>query len=113
MRNWVRKRFVSELTIIELYSVFSRRMRLTNIEVDALVRYTLRKTNVEKLSIKWGKVFKQATRYANELKLKSLDLLHVTTANLSNCRIFIAFDKDILERSVIIKEKLGLEIRDY
>lgn len=104
------KKLVSDLTIIELYSVFSRTMNLSNIEIEALVKYTLRKTNVEKLSVKWDRIYRRAIKLANELKLKSLDLLHITIASLSNCRFFATFDKDILRKSAIIREKLGLEI---
>ena len=36
-------KYVSDLTIVELYSLFSRPMDLSDIEINALVKYTLRK----------------------------------------------------------------------
>jgi len=36
-------KYVSDLTIVKLYSVFSRTMNLSDIEINALVKYTLRK----------------------------------------------------------------------
>ncbi len=91
-------KFVSDLTIIELYSVFSRTMNLSDVDIKALVKYTLRRTNVQKMNVKWEKVFRQAKDYANSFKLKSLDLLHLTIAITSNCSYFITFDKDILNK---------------
>jgi len=103
-------KYVSDLTIVELYSVFSRTMDLSDIEINALVKYTLRKTGVRRICVKWEKVFKQAKDYANSFKLKSLDLLHLTIAIISDCSFFITFDNDILKKSKIIEEKTGIKI---
>ena len=103
-------KYVSDLTIVELYSVFSRTMDLSDIEINALVKYALRKTNVQKINVKWEKVLRQAKDYANSFKLKSLDLLHLTVAIICNCSFFITFDKDVLKKSKIIEEKTGIKI---
>ncbi|OYT39712.1 MAG: hypothetical protein B6U89_03700 [Desulfurococcales archaeon ex4484_58] len=76
-------------------------MKLTSIELEALVKYTLRKTNVKNLMLNGILIFKQATRYANELKLRSIDLLRVTIASSSNYKIFLTFNKDILENHIL------------
>ncbi len=53
-----RDKFVSDLTVVELFNVFSRTMDLSDSEISALVKYTLRKTSVQKISVRWGKVFR-------------------------------------------------------
>jgi predicted nucleic acid-binding protein len=85
-------------------------MNLSDIELEALVKYTLRKTNVQRIRVKWENVFKKAREYANSSKLKSLDLLHLSVAGIARCKYFITFDKDILNRSEIIKEKTGIKV---
>ncbi|MCD6196046.1 MAG: type II toxin-antitoxin system VapC family toxin [Staphylothermus sp.] len=106
----LRDKYVSDLSIVELYSVFSRTMDLSDIEINALVKYTLRKTSVQRINVKWERVFKQAKEYANIFKLKSLDLLHLMVAIISNCSYFITFDKDILKRSKVIEEETNIKI---
>ncbi|MCD6301101.1 MAG: type II toxin-antitoxin system VapC family toxin [Staphylothermus sp.] len=106
-------RYVSDLTIIELYSVFSRAMDLKDIEIDALVKYTIRETGVKRIDIMWKNIFNRAKEYAYALKLKTLDLLHLTIAVVYNCSLFITFDKDIIRKSKIIEGLTGIRIQGY
>jgi predicted nucleic acid-binding protein len=101
---------VSDLTVVELYSVYSRTMNISDIELDALVRYTLRKTGVVKPRIDWNKVFREASRYANKVKLKTLDLLHLTVAALLGCKLFLTFDKDIINKKDPIYSTLSIKV---
>lgn len=102
----------SIITQIELYSVYSRVMNISDIELDALVLYTLEKTRVSIKELDLNELFTNAIKYANKLKLKTLDLLHITAAYMLDCDSFITFDKDILARAKIIEENLGIKINN-
>ncbi|MET1159475.1 MAG: PIN domain-containing protein [Thermoprotei archaeon] len=104
------KLVVSDLTVIELYSVYSRTIDVSDVELNALVRYTLRKIGVEKQVVDWNRVFREAGKYANKLKLKTLDLLHLTIAVTIGCRIFLTFDKDIVNRKEQVYDVLSVEV---
>ena len=43
----------SQITTLELYSVFSRTMNLSDVELEALVKYTIRKCNVDVINVDW------------------------------------------------------------
>ncbi len=92
----------SKLVVVELYSVYSRTMRLGDVEVEALVRYTLRKAGVR--DVDWNTVLSKASLYANKLKLKTPDLLHVIASHLIGASSMITFDEDIKNKAETIKE---------
>ena len=101
---------VSIITRVELYSVYSRVMKISDIELEALVLYTLEKTGVTIKELDPDELFKRAMEYANELKLTALDLLHVTAAYLFGCKSFLTFDNDIVEHGETIEKNLGIKI---
>ncbi len=101
---------ISELVLVELYSVFSRTMKLSNTEIKALARYTVKKTGVRILPTNYDKVYALAKQYANILKLKTLDLLHVATAKTLSTEGIITLDKDIINKKGIIHNNLNLKV---
>ncbi|MGC9106534.1 MAG: type II toxin-antitoxin system VapC family toxin, partial [Thermoprotei archaeon] len=44
------------------------------------------------------------------LQLKTLDVLQIASALLTGSLLFITFDKDILKKKELIREKTGLEV---
>jgi len=101
---------ISQLVVLELYSVYSRIMNLSDIELEALVSYTIKKCKVKIATINWDELYSQSLSYANKLKLKTLDLLHVVAAYLVGAKTLISFDKDINIKRSIIRDLLGLEV---
>jgi len=101
---------ISQLVVLELYSVYSRIMNLSDIELEALVNYTIEKCKVKIATINWDELYSQSLSYANRLKLKTLDLLHIIAAYLVGAKTLISFDKDINNKRSIIRDFLGLEV---
>ena len=105
-----KKTVISQLVLLELYSVFSRVMNISNIELEALVNYTLRKCNVEVVFVEWNELYNCSLNHANKLKLRTLDLLHVIATYLTGARAIVSFDKDISSKSNIIKRLFEIEV---
>lgn len=101
---------VSQVTVLELYSVFSRVMDVSDAEVEALVEYTIRRSAAKLTEVDWHKLYKQALAIANAVKLRTIDLLHVAAASLANAKIFVTFDKNILSRSTAVQQALGFQL---
>ena len=101
---------ISPIVLLELYSVFSRTMNLDDSELKALVNYTVIKCGVEVIDIDLDELYNRSSSYANKLKLKTLDLLHVISAYLSGSEIILSFDKDLNNRSSVIEKVLGLRV---
>ena len=104
------KRVISQLVILELYSVFSRVMSISDVELEALVNYTIRKCGVEVIIVDWDELYTRSLRYANKLKLRTLDLLHVIASHLLGAKTLISFDKDINSKGDLINKLLGIEV---
>ncbi len=100
----------SIISRVELYSVFSRTMEISDLELEALVEYTFEKTGTVLKDLSLEEVFSNAVIYANRLKLRTLDLLHVVAAYVLGCESFLTFDKNILSRAEMIEDSLGLRI---
>ncbi len=101
---------VSQLVILELYSVFSRVMGLSDDELEALVNYTIKVSNAKSVSVEWDDICRLASSHANKLRLKVLDLLHVIAAYSTGIKRFMSFDKDINSRVDVIERLLGIEV---
>jgi predicted nucleic acid-binding protein len=53
---------------------------------------------------------KNAFTYAQKLKLRTLDLLHVVVASIAGCKEFATFDYEIIRKSKDIASNLGIEV---
>ncbi len=105
----LKKRTISKLVILELYSVFSRVSKVDGIELEALVEYSLESTNVELVSVDFEKLINLAMKYSGKLRLKTLDLLHVVAASLIDNSI-ATFDRDIIRRREEIEKNLKIKV---
>lgn len=126
---------ISELNIIEMYSVLSRNIDLIEVEglardisqdelVVALVALAIEKANVKLVplrlasrkyllgnkSIVLTNVGALAIEKAMKLKLKTLDLLHIAIAELLEADIFLTLDRGIIKRSQEIEKGTGIKI---
>ncbi len=101
------ERITSKLTLVELVSVYSRA------GLDKPLIYAL--ASIKSLNIRiytevsFNTVLDQAIYYSKDLRLKTLDLLHMVAAIIIGAKYFMTFDKDIIGRRDFI-EKYGLKI---
>ena len=100
------ERVVSELTLVELSSVYSR-AGLPH--PQALALYSVRKVGAKIIEIDFNYVLRMSLKFSELLKLKTLDLLHVIACKIVGAKVFATFDKDIRSRSELIS-RLGIEI---
>ena len=101
---------VSQLVVAELYAVYSRTMRLSELELEALVEYSIAKIGAPVVDVDCSKLFKEARRTAYRLRLRVLDLLHVVSAYLAGAEGIATFDGDIIGRAEALGEELGLKV---
>ena len=101
---------VSQLVPLELSSVYSRTMRLTSLEIEALVEYSLSVTGARLEQVDCDRLILEAKLKAPELKLRTLDLLHVTAAYLLGAEAIATFDRDIIAKRDQILKTLHLHV---
>ena len=104
------ERVVSQLVMVELYSVFSRVLGINGAELDALVEYSLVKTNTRLKHVDCERVVSNAINYAGLLRLRALDLMHVIAARVLGARGIASFDNDIARKKQVIRRVLGLHV---
>ena len=90
------KKVVSKLVLAELYSVYSRRMKVSDEELEALVNYTLNKCKCEIEEVDFDKVIDFAVKISNKVKLKTLDLLHLSISIVLESEI-LSLDDEIIK----------------
>ncbi len=100
--NKYTNKVISELNIIEMRSVLSR-SNIKEEEIDALIDYLIIKNNIQIKSIDINKSIVKGNEMVNNLKLKTLNLLHIANAILLNTDKFITFDKDFVNKKKRIK----------
>ncbi|WP_244403940.1 type II toxin-antitoxin system VapC family toxin [Pyrolobus fumarii] len=100
----------SQLVVLELFAVYSRVMKVNDIELEAIVEYSLATLGARVEQVECVKLFAEAQRYAHVLRLRTLDLLHVVSAYLLGAEGIATFDRDIVAKSTTIEETLGLRV---
>lgn len=134
-------KIVSPITLVELAAVLSRlegRLQAPQElleqtpkrRIRALIEFLVRdsnlflirvpiqtKTRISRTVLSLPFEYHSCLRLAHALKLKTLDLLHLSYADsLKNCgyevNAFVTFDKDILARSDAIQNETEIEVRE-
>jgi len=100
-------RVVSRLTLVELTSVFSR-ANLDNPIAFAL--YSIEKSGAKVKDVDFNNVIVKAPGLAKDLKLKTLDLLHLAICAEINAESFATFDESIISKSEDIYRVLKVRI---
>ncbi len=104
----VDERVCSQVTVLELFSVLSRALSVSDEELEAAVEYSLRKTGASVVRVDWEKLYWKAIDAANKVKLRTLDLLHAVAAKLAGAEAVLTFDDDMLSKSKALEECLGI-----
>ena len=101
------RKLVSRLTLVELISVYSR----ADLEDPiALAIYSIKRAGASIVKVDFNEVLEKAMLYAERLRLRTLDLLHVVVSNILGCRVLLTLDTDIINKSEKIKEELGITV---
>ena len=82
---------------MELKSVLSRTTNLCLDEIEAFVDY-LPEINVEILEVDMNKIISNAIEIAVRIRMKTLDLLHISASMIIEADTFITFDREFLEK---------------
>ncbi len=99
-------RVTSKLALAELVSVFSR----AGIDDPlSLSFYSLKLAKAELLDVDFDEVFNMAFKLAPELRLRTLDLLHIAICKVIGVDRMATFDKEIIRRRKTL-EGLGVEV---
>jgi predicted nucleic acid-binding protein len=132
-----KKIYISPLTLVELYSVIARNLSKYRLPPHYMVLDEKRKIHVlvkdileyskpilvddesklellDKSSVFY--IYKKAIDYVTTLKLKSLDLMHITyaieLAKRGLVDTFVTLDKELISRKQVL-EGLGLKVMDF
>jgi len=104
------EKVISDLVKLELYSVTSRTAGAKDEELDALVEHMIELSGAKLMSVDWGEVFKTAYFIAGELRLRSLDLLHVSAARILGAEELATLDGEQIRRKAAIEGFTGMKV---
>ena len=107
--NHVSEMVTSPVAILELKSVLCRTTTLDTDEIEAFVDY-LNEINIEVPMIDMNKVISNAIEIAVNIRMKTLDILHLAAGVVLNVDDFITFDREFLEKEKEI-ENIGLRVK--
>jgi len=100
-------KIVSQLTVVELASVYARAELKKPVP---LAIYSIKRFGATVVEADLNRVVKESLKHIQAAKLKTLDLLHITTAKVVGARAIATLDKDITKRADTIKKALGIEV---
>jgi len=110
MKSLSSDRAVSMLTLVELASIYSR----TGLEEPLpLAMYSVKSTGANVVKVDFSEVLRNAIIKAPILKLRTLDLLHITACRIAGCEEFATLDSSIIRRSEVINRELGIKVVSY
>lgn len=100
------RRVVSWLTLVELSSVYSR----AGMEhPSALALYSIEKVGAELADLDMETVIREALKLSSRLRLRTLDLLHISASIQAGCKFFMTLDREIRRKSEEL-ENMGITI---
>lgn len=107
--NYSNRKVTSMIAVLELKSVLSRTTKLTFDEIEAFVDY-LPEINVEIPEVDANKITRNAIDIAVRIRMKTLDLLHISASMIVGADAFITFDREFFEKEKEIAN-IGLMIK--
>ena len=107
--NYSNRKVTSMIAVLELKSVLSRTTKLSVDEIEAFVDY-LPEINVEVPEVDANKIIRNATDIAVRIRMKTLDLLHISASMIIGADAFITFDREFIEKEKEIAN-IGLIIK--
>lgn len=107
--NYRNRKVTSMIAVLELKSVLSRTTKLSFDEIEAFVDY-LPEINVEVPEVDENKIIRNAINIALRIRMKTLDLLHISASIIIGADAFITFDREFIEKEKEIAN-IGLIIK--
>ena len=101
------ERVVSQLTLLELASIYARAELEKPIP---LAMYSIKRFGASIVETDLSIIVKETLRHVPMLKLKTLDLLHITIARAIGAKSIATLDEDIAKKADVIKDIMGIEI---
>ncbi|MHB1709730.1 MAG: type II toxin-antitoxin system VapC family toxin [Thermoplasmataceae archaeon] len=98
----------SPIGILELRSVLSRTTNLDGDEIEAFVDY-LPEIKLEVPEVDMNTVFSSASEIAIRIRMKTLDILHLSASVILNASNFVTFDGEFAEKENEIAA-IGLKV---
>ncbi len=102
-----RERVVSQLTLLELASIYARAELEKPIP---LAMYSIKRIGASIVEADLNIVMKESLRHVPTLRLKTLDLLHITIAKTIGAKSIATLNKDIAKKANVIKDTMGIEV---
>ena len=99
----------SLVAVLELKSVLSRTTNLSVDEIEAFADY-LHEIKVEIPEANMNKIISNALEIALGIRMKTLDLLHISASMIIEADAFITFDREFIEKEKEIAN-IGLIIK--
>ena len=87
----------SLVAVFELKSVLSRTTNLSVDEIEAFVDY-LPEINIEIPEASMNKIISNALEIAVRIRMKTLDILHISASMMIGADTFITFDREFIEK---------------
>ncbi len=91
----------SPIALLELRSVFSRTTNFEVDEIEAFVDY-LPEINLEVPEVDMNTIFNHASEIATKIRLRTLDILHLSASAILNASDFVTFDSEFKEKEIEI-----------
>ena len=102
------RKVTSTVPVLELKSVLSRTTKLSLDEIKAFVDY-FPENDVEVPEVDTNKIIRKAIEIAVRIRMKTLNLLHISASLIIEADTFITFDREFIEKKKEI-EIIGLRI---
>lgn len=102
-----KERVVSQLTLLELASIYARAEFEKPIP---LAIYSIKSFGASIVKTDLNMIIGESLRYVSTLRLKTLDLLHITAAKAIGANSVATLDKDIAKKADVIENTTGIKI---
>ena len=99
----------SPVAVLELKSVLARTTTLSSYEIEAFVDY-LSEVNIKVPEVDMGKIVSYASELAINIRMRTLDILHLAAGVVLEADDFVTFDREFLEKEKEIAN-IGFRVR--
>ena len=99
----------SPVAVLELKSVLARTTTLSSYEIEAFVDY-LSEVNIKVPEVDMGKIVSYASELAINIRMRTLDILHLAAGVVLEADDLVTFDREFLEKEKEIAN-IGFRVR--
>ena len=107
--NHADEKVTSPVVVLELKSVLARTTTLDTYEIEAFVDY-LPEIKIKVPEVDMDKVVSMASEFAVNIRMRTLDILHIAAGVVLEADNFLTFDREFLEKEKEIAN-IGLRVK--